>query len=328
MKTIKQKILDAVDPHIKLNDTFRLMHEKRIDGTPCSQGKDPCLSVKRTHDGWVFYCHRCKEEGFISDKDKSPKEVRSMIEKLRTQRENKMLTKITLPFDFIPMCKDFNQQICDFTEGTVPWAAYHWMWKYDIKEEEIDTFNIGWSPGYNRVIIPIYEYGVFGKRQRIIEDYPRKLVGWIGREVECSTKEERRAKKIAKYITRKEANNKRIFFVAPFVPKKARHNVYNWALSNMIVIVEDAISAMKIWKATGATTVALLNTNIDNSLMRKCQGKKVVIWLDRDARTKAIGYASRFNQFGIDVLNISTGKDPKAYNQAFIAVQIKNHKGE
>jgi len=303
---IRKIILEAIDPHITKGDSFKLMHEYRKDGRKCSMGKDPALSVQRTEDGWIFYCHRCREQGFIGDKDKSPKEVSSMIKRLREQRPSKTLALVTLPHDFIPLCKDYDAQVADYKEDPVPFKAYHSLWQYDIREEDIDHFNIGWSEGYNRVIIPIYEHGYYGA------EVGRKLIGWTGRELDCQTKEERRAKKIAKYLTRKQKKGDRIYFTAPG----------NKHFGDIFVIVEDVISAIKIWKATGVTAVALLTSHLDSDLIKKCQGRNVLIWLDRNMLAKAIGYMTRFKQFGVNISNISTSKDPKVYNEAFIRQQI------
>jgi hypothetical protein len=308
---IRKLILKAVDPHIAVGDTFRLMHEYRRDGRECSLNKDPALSVTRGRKGWAYYCHRCHEQGFISDKKKSPSEVKSMIEKLQNQKTTVSLAKVVLPHDFVPLCKDFDAQMCDYKEGDIPWTAYHWLWKYDIKEHEIDHFNIGWSDGYKRVIIPVYE------EISTIDNYDqtqidKTLKGWVGREVECASKEERKAKKIAKYLTRKEQGAKRLLF-------KARGGGH---FADLRVIVEDIVSAIKIWKVTGATSVALLNSHINNDIIKECQGRTTYVWLDRDMLTKAISCMNRLRQFGVDAHNITTYKDPKAYNSMHIRQQI------
>jgi hypothetical protein len=305
---IRKEILQAIDPSIKLGDTFRLIHEQQVDGSPCSLGKDAALAVTRQKDGWAYYCHRCHEQGFITDDKKSPIEVESMLDKLKKKpRAFNKQAEVELPHDFIPLCKDYDASVCDYQSGgPIPWAAYHWLWQYNIQEVEIDKFNVGWSEGYNRVIIPVYEYGGYDGSMA------RKLIGWVGREVHCDSKEERKAKKIAKYLTRKKKSQDRIYWVAP--PKKSRDH---------IVIVEDIVSAMKIHKSTDMMTLALLNTHVSNDLMRKCQGRKVHIWLDGNMLAKSVGYMTRFRQFGIECTHIHTPKDPKEYNEAFIATQVK-----
>lgn len=301
-ENIRKVILKAIDPCINIGDTFRLLHEYRLDGSPCSLNKDPALSITRTKDGWTYFCHRCKTQGFIAEEDKSPKEVDSMIKRLQNPHPTIALARVVLPHDFVPICKDFDTQTCDFMEGPIPIKAYRWLWKYVLSEEDIDKFNIGWSDLYNRVIIPIYEYGQFG------DTHARKLVGWIGRELDCQDKEERRAKKVAKYITRKNKKEDRILF---FAPGKG-------AFAETYVIVEDIISAIKVQKATGMTVVALLSSHVSSELMKKCQGRRVYIWLDRDMLAKAIGYTTRFKQFGINASVVKTLKDPKEYNSFFI----------
>jgi hypothetical protein len=312
---IRKEILQAIDPDIKLGDSFRLVHEKKIDGAVCSLGKDAALSVTREKNGWVYYCHRCHEQGFIADDKKSPMEVKSMIEKLKGKKTHKLLAHVELPYDFIPLCKDFNTddvtlEVCDWKAGgPIPWSAYHWLWQYNIKERELWQFNIGWSEGYHRVIIPIYDYGSYDGTTE------KKLVGWVGREVECESKEERKAKKIAKYLTRKSKATKRVYWSTPAI--KNRNNV---------VIVEDIVSAIKIHKSTGMETIALLNSHVGDDLLRKCQGKRVHIWLDGNMLAKSVGYTTRFRQFGLEASHVHTPKDPKTYNELFIASQFT--KGE
>ncbi len=310
-ETVRKIILEAIDPYIETGDSFKLMHEYRLDGRECSMGKDPALSVQRTKDGWIYYCHRCGEQGFIADKDKSPKEVDSMIKRLQEQKPSKVLAAVTLPHDFTPLCKDYESQNMDYRESPIPLKAYHWLWQYNIREEDIDHFNIGWSQGYNRVIIPVYEYAITWNMNHE-ENIAHKLIGWVGRELDCQTKEERRAKKIAKYLTRKQKKGDRIYFTA----------FGNKHFGDIFVIVEDIISAIKINRATGTTVIALLTSHLDSDLIKKCQGRNVLIWLDRNMLAKAIGYMTRFKQFGVNISNISTSKDPKVYNEAFIRQQI------
>jgi hypothetical protein len=282
--TIRQEILDAIDPHIRAGDSFRLVHQTKKDGTNCSVGKDPCLAVTRTWNGWVYKCHRCEEGGFIGDKQKSPHETKSMLDALKKEEKVYRVTKkVQLPFDFIEMGVE--------TYESVPMKAFQWLWKYRIEEPDMAQFNIGWSEAYRRVIFPIYRSDASGMR---------RLQGWIGREVDCETKEERKAKKVAKYLTRKDGDIKRLFFTIEGLKP--------------IVIVEDILSAITVHKHTHMTVVALLTTHIDDNTLKACKGRRTYIWLDPDALAKSVKYVNRAIEFGIDCKLVHTYKDPKFFD--------------
>lgn len=54
--------------------------------------------------------------------------------------------------------------------------------------------------------------------------------------------------------------------------------------SMVIVVVEDAVSAMRVWQETGLNAVALMGTNLStpNKLYLLNKYKRIVIWLDGD----------------------------------------------
>jgi hypothetical protein len=230
----------------------------------------------------------------IWDEALNPKQTSARI-RAKQGPINKITEQVGLPLDFEPMTGE--------ATDTVPYEAWHWFWKYNIKEEDLVKYNIGWSDRYKRVIIPLYVYAHVG------EDIARKLVGWVGREVEYKSKEERRAKGVPKYRTRAK-KGKRRYFVCPGRP-------------DTVVVCEDAISAIRVNIATNFSTVALLNTTVSDDLMRWFRGKTIYLWLDGDMLASSMKQVQRMRGLGLNAKHIHTPKDPKAYNDLAIQQTLK-----
>jgi hypothetical protein len=293
MNPISQVILDAVGERLKQQgDSFRMRHKKKNNGDTCtSPDKDPAMVVTRVENGWIYYCQRCHLQGKIHDNKLSPGQTRARMEALKNVKMNKVTERVDLPNDFI--------QMTDKSESnTVPWAAYHWLWQYNIVEEDFLKYRVGWSDAYSRVIIPIYEFAMLG------DTVAEKLVGWVGREVKFKSKEERKKARVPKYLTRAKKGQRRYF--------QCHGN------PDIVVICEDCVSAMKVNKSTGYTTIALLQTVVGNQLMRQLRGKKIYLWLDSDMRMASIRQVNRMRQLGLDAHHIYTNKDPKDYNTLYI----------
>jgi hypothetical protein len=294
-KAISELILAAVDDKMMQGDTFKIRHTETVRDVICTPpDKDAAMSVTRVSNGWIYHCHRCHTSGIVYSDSLNPKQTRARVEAAKNGPKNRMTANITLPVDFEPMT---DEESCP-----VPYDAWHWFWKYGLTNEDIMKYNVGWSANFNRVIIPLYEYAQLG------DELAHKLVGWIGREIECQTKEERKRRGIVKYMTKSKKGRRR-YFQAPGHP-------------DTVVICEDALSAMNINIATGYTVIALLNTAVSNDLMRFCRGKKVYLWLDGDMLAHSVQTVNRMRSLGLNAKNIHTPKDPKEYNSLFIREQI------
>lgn len=300
MQVVKQEILDAVDKRFAQGDSFRMRHRFKNDGSECTPvDKDPAMTVTRVSNGWIFHCHRCHVSGVISNNNLNPGQTRARIEALKKIPINKVTEKVDLPNDFEQLTdKDLASEI--------PWGAYHWLWQYNITEEDFLNFKIGWSKAYQRVIIPLYEWAKFG------DEWSSKLVGWVGREVKYSSKEERVKAGIPKYLTRAKKGKRRFFMIMGEEGK--------------VVICEDCVSAMKVNMSTGYTTVALLNTSVSTDLMRWLRGKTIYLWLDSDMLADSVKQVNRMRELGLDAKHVHTPKDPKAYNTVFIKDTIGRKK--
>ena len=295
--TLPNELEAAFEKEWKTGETRRITHMHKEDGSDCSINKNPALSILRKADGWWYHCFRCGLSGFHSDTHKTPQEVEKELKALRQEFEYCVYDKILLPIDYIPLKEDRPPP-----DG-VPNQAYHWLWKYSIESETYEKFSVGWSDTYNRCIIPLYEYAKAG------DEIAKKLIGWIGRDCrENVTKEQRAKEGVAKYLTKKQKGYKRVYFHAP-------------ADSNTYVIVEDVLSAMKVWASSNVNALALLNTFISSELLLKLRNKKIILWLDNDQLTNMINVVSKGGALGMDISHIHTTHDPKYYNK-FATQQI------
>jgi len=286
---IEDIILEAVEGRYAQGESFRIRHDNKVDGTVCTRiDQPPAMTVTRTSYGWMYHCHRCHTSGCATDSKTSPKNTMERVKAIKNSKIDKVVEMVTLPNDFQPMSKREK-------DSTVPWAAYHWIWQYGIASEHFTKFHVGWSALYNRVIIPLYEYAEVG------DELARKLVGWVGRNVD--SKDIQRETNTPKWLTRSR-KGKRRYFMAPG--------------DQTVVLVEDAISAIVVHLATGHTTIALLTTSVSEDLMRELRGKTIYLWLDGDMLAHSVATVDRMRQLGLNAKHIHTPKDPKTYNKIFI----------
>ena len=286
------ELINVINTH-----DWKLGETKRIHHAACSDGKDAALAVLRKADGWWFYCFRCEFKGFVGDGRKTPTEVATMLNNMRKEKAYERMDVLTLPDDFIPIKQHHDKR--------VPWAAYRWFYDAMILPQSLEEYNCGWSPSYNRVIVPIYEYA------EVDACLAKKLIGWIGREVECSSKEERKQKEIAKYITRKSNEYAHIFFHAP-------------APSDHYVVVEDVLSAIRMRQACNWNGIALLTTYFPKALMMRLRKKQITLWLDSDQLGHTMRYLTAMQQLGIDAKYCLTARDPKCYNDVAIRNMVRH----
>lgn len=301
MEATRDYVLRAVASRKShVGDAVRLRHEFKKDGTECTPvSKDAAMTVTHIQNGWIYNCHRCGESGFIPNTNISPGMTKERLDMLKKSqvRHKEAVEKVTLPFDFIPMNESRELD-------AVPWNAYHWIWRYSLGGEDMLRWNIGWSPSYQRVITPIYEYAILNNEQC------KKLVGWVGREVKYQRKEEREKAGVAKYLTKKMKGAKRAYFTCP-----------NIVDTGHVILTEDIISAIKVWNSLRGKveTIALLTTTIDNDLILQLRNKKIFLWLDGDMLRKSVKTVSRLRSLGLAAYWIHTPKDPKEYNELYIS---------
>jgi hypothetical protein len=140
-------------------------------------------------------------------------------------------------------------------------------------------------------------------------DVGKRLLGWLGRDVNYLTKTERRTLKCPKWLTRKDKSSKHFFY----------HLISE---SKNVVIVEDVISAIRVHEATGYNTLALNTTFLPTDQIIRLKPYFVYLWLDGDMLGKKIAYATKCSALGIKVHIIQTSRDPKEYSDANIIKEL------
>jgi hypothetical protein len=283
-QNLPDELTNELDPNMKVGETKRIQH---LDGG-CSRGKDACLSITRTTDGWWYNCFRCELAGFISCQ-RTPKETKTAIDRLRhTKGGFKAIPKITLPTDYCRM-----DQVCK-----APALAYTWLYDGGLLKSDITEHDIGWSNQYQRVIIPVYKTCVFFPTKFVDKD----LIGWIGRDVQD---------KGAKYLTNKQEDWDRIYFTCP------SKNAIDKA-----VIIEDCLSAIKINRLTDYSTVALLTTYMPKQDFFNLP-TNVVVWLDGNMAKRSKDYAMKMRSYGKNARHLVTDLDPKNVSDKEIIKKLK-----
>lgn len=90
--------------------------------------------------------------------------------------------------------------------------------------------------------------------------------------------------------------------------------VMEWALrgDDTVVLVEDCLSALKLWQA-GVSSIALLGTKLDDSTALEISKsyRKVVFCLDNDATAKAVELSRKYNLLFDKVSILVPRVDPK-----------------
>lgn len=296
---VPSEVLEVINMgYLGVGDNMRVKHALRKDGTPCSADKDTCMVVARSDVGYKYYCHRCQLGGVVFNDNLSPSQTQQRMEERETISKPKLEGKdvISLPNDCIPMWLPSRAK-------EIPARAHMWLFDYGVNRSLIRRHKIAWSPYYKRVIIPIYTTGLWG------DTVAKKLIGWIGRDVDYKKGKSR----LPKYLTKRMHDYKdRLYYEC------------TTANSNTMVIVEDAISAIRVHAATGYNTLALLTSTLPHSLMRRLYNYRIILWLDGDMMKKSINFTTKFQQLGYKIKSLCTTVDPKAYENRRIEQLLFN----
>lgn len=285
------EILNACSVNDTINYTKRIKHFYSKGGDICSKDKDAACSITRTVNGWIWNCFRCGEFGFVPLENLSPKDSLVILKEKLFNEKVKSYDKVCLPEDYIRI------NIVSIEE--IPREARDWLRSNEIGVVTCIDNDIGWSSFYKRIIFPIYSYE---------NNSTKELIGWLGRDIYNLTKEQRKKEKIPKYILKRDSNVKHPIY-------KIKGTVrYPASYKNLVVIVEDILSAIKINKVIDCTTIALLNTFIPPNLILDNLTKKYIIWLDKGQELNMINYVNKFSSYGARVKTIMTDLDPKKYN--------------
>jgi hypothetical protein len=275
-------------------DTLRI----HCSSNTCRDKIGKALTITRTSTGCIYNCYRCGLVGFpgVIGISSNPTQALRRIKEIRNGRKNSSHNdnnySISLPHDFINLIQ--GEQI--------PPQAHAWIYKYELDDDDIYKYNIGYSYKLERVILPIYNN--------------TELMAWQGRDIYYKRnkelfKEGKIKRSPLKYYTeynKFKYNNNKIYFKL-----YNNNNIYN-----KIIIVEDILSCIKLYNKYNKinyNVVALLNSTIHDKLIPDLElnkYKRVYIWLDWDARVKSIKASRKLQTLGINTRSIRTKLDPKA----------------
>ena len=270
----------SIGEHVRLNHTYK------ENGEPCSLHKTNAMNVTRYDGGCYYLCFRCNEQGWVDDVFESPDKLAKKLKQKEEWKDmqRRMDEPMALPKDCISL-----------SDNRVPNKASAFIKRFGLDDDDIKEHEIQYSPIYDRIIFPIYAH-YFSSRSFAT---PKTLAGWTGRCYHPYTKEKRDELKRPKYITRKGDISSRLFYPC--------FNQWN----DYMIFVEDIISAIKVCKATGVSTVALLTTSLPMNYVPFFNKSKCMVWLDYDAKQKANEIIMHFSTAGVKITLIETLNDPK-----------------
>lgn len=251
-------------------------------------GNSKAVQITRKEDGFLWHCFRCTLSGFYSDDQCSPEHINDLLaSKQASAKQDSRPEVVELPM---------------YADKIVPQALVD-MYDVMIEPDDIDRFNIGWSPVHKRTIFPLYKYGsTKGK-------WARKLTGWAGKKLSTDDSDKPKWS-----ITRQRDIKHPRFIAVPEQPKMTMHK--------QVVLVEDPHSAIRIAQLN-YMAIGLLTTYLPYELYPVLRGWEVKIWLDLDAYSKACKYQAKLGSNGISAEVIMTDKDPKHYTPEEIEEELK-----
>lgn len=165
-------------------------------------------------------------------------------------------------------------------DTTYPQFCLEWVGKYELDRNDLLNNNVLWSELWKRLIFPVYgdeHRGLIAWQGRYFGDDPSK-VKWYGR-----------------------GDLKNTF-----------HILGN---SNVLALVEDIVSAIKIEKA-GFSAMPLFGCVVGVDRFRRLYSRlskqdKVVVWLDENKRPEAVKEARLGRLFGLNSTCVFSRRDPK-----------------
>lgn len=255
---------------------------KECDGC-VGMGNSMAVQITRKEDGFLWSCHRCRMagqerySGFFPDEGASESQVKKLMETNKKKKTNNRPVVVTMPEDYTT---------------TIPPKELVNLYNMELDPDDIETHEIGYCPSRARIVVPIYKY--IGNSNSLA----KKLVGVMGRKSFDDTTDK------PKWWTQRQADIKHPRFV---VPAKAHTDC------RKVVFVENIFSAIKVHKATGWFTIALLTTYFPYELQDPLRGYEVWLWLDADAYGKACKYQATLGNCGITAHTVLTQRKPKDY---------------
>lgn len=281
-----------LDPSMQIGDELRFSHEE------CGDTKDR-LYIKRVRGGWIYHCHNCAPacSGFAKDTSiTSPSQTLVYLQALQKDHSinPKKGGRIYLPSDF---------------DTKIPTPGLGWLYKYQISDEEIKTYNFGYSKSLNRLVLPVY-------------NQEGDLVFYQGRNLGKVTKQN------PKYINMRGSRDD-IFFrrlCGSVDGDDCGISSGSERPTDCLCIVEDILSAIRVGRQL--PTLAILGSYLSTSLLQSFKDYgKIIIWLDFDKASTTLKELRRTAILtGKKIVPLITKLDPKEYNDLKIKEMIDSCK--
>jgi len=145
---MKESILDYLPAYeMSVGEQVKVHH--------CTTGKDnDRLYIKRTEDGYLFYCHHCSFSGGVRQPNSSCSKAKERLSKRKKDKDDgsgqaiNITRKPKLPFDSVGRIAEW------------PSRAKVWVYRASLTDKEIATYGFVYSPYYDRVFYPVYNNNV------------------------------------------------------------------------------------------------------------------------------------------------------------------------
>ena len=253
---------------------------------PLCEDKNDAFTITKVIGGCIYNCYRCGTSGAYI-RGSNPREASERIRQMRRLRHSYTNTgadtySVSLPSDSIPIIT---------YDSKIPSQAHAWLWFYELNDEDFDNYYIVYSPRLERLIFPIYKNN--------------KLIAWQGRDVFYKRNLQLFdkgyiKKKPLKYYTEAIAGNKLFYTIDSNI--------------NKLILVEDIVSAIKVFNKYKYKTIALLNSTMHDSLVPELNltsYDEVFVWLDPDKAMYSLKGCLKWKAKGVNAKCIRTPKDPK-----------------
>jgi len=262
-------VADFCDPALDTGQSIRIPECSECEG----EGNQNGVQITRVADGFTWWCYRCTRGGKVYDIGMSPEDTLKRLRHMRNLVAKKYSKTLELPEDFT-------------TE--IPQDFVTWLSGYELEPKDWEYHEMGYSPSYDRLIIPVYISGLYGDSTAT-----GKMIAWTGRSTESLFK----------------PTKDKWYLLRQWGIKYVYHALLQHR-TDILILVEDMISCIKLWTA-GYNAVALLTTYVPNELLLGLRNYDVRLWLDPDAVGKSMNFTSRFQSYGVPASWLHYHKDPK-----------------
>lgn len=240
------------------------------------------MIIEHSADGLRCWCHRCHEGGF---KPHGQRALSKIIERWNAAAGDYDDFNVILPHDL--------------TQRDLPWPAVRWLSRAGITQSLMQKYGIGYSPRFGRVYLPVYS----APDRRGV----RRLEYYQGRAVYDG--------QVPKYLNPK-VNKANLVFTTENPAAKGEPASRAHRRSQVAVVTEDILSAIRTGEVQGRTGVSILGTSPSPGQINYLSSfRSCIIWLDPDgAGQKATRKLKRsLEMVGQPFRVMHSERDPKLY---------------